>query len=104
MGAAPNRFRLLIAGALMLKPHLAAGIAAGLILLHSGVATAQDYPTKPVRIVTGEAGGSNDFAARLIASGITGPLGQTVIVDNRTGGVIAVEIVSKAVPDGHTLL
>jgi tripartite-type tricarboxylate transporter receptor subunit TctC len=76
--------------------------AVALLAPHAGFA--QDYPTKSVRIVTGEAGGSNDFAARIIATGITGPLGQTVIVDNRTGGVVAVEIVSRSVPDGHTLL
>ncbi len=65
---------------------------------------AQEYPSKSIRIVTGEAGGSNDYAARLLATGVVGPLGQPVIVDNRTGGVIAVEIVSKAQPDGYTLL
>src|SRR5689334_22274397 len=79
-------------------------IAASVIFFGCGAASAQDYPSKSIRIVTGEAGGSNDFAARLVAGGISGPLGQPVIVDNRTGGVIAVEIVSKAQPDGYTLL
>ena len=83
---------------------VAVALAAGITLFQTGAAAAQDYPAKPIRIVTGEAGGSNDFAARLIASGIAGPLGQSVITDNRAGGVIAVEIVAKAPPDGYTLL
>jgi tripartite-type tricarboxylate transporter receptor subunit TctC len=56
-----------------------------------------------VRIVTSGAGGGADFSSRLIAQGITGALGQQVIVDNR-GGVIPMELVSKSPPDGYTLL
>lgn len=74
----------------------------GVGVLGTGVAMVQSYPQKPVRIVTSAAGGGNDFAARLIANGLTESLGQQVIVDNR--GMIAIEIVSKAPPDGHTLL
>src|SRR6185503_6922350 len=77
--------------------------ALGLALL-SGVACAQIYPTKPVRIVTAEPGGGNDFAARLIAPGLTASLGQQVLVDNRPAGVIPGQTVAKAAPDGHTLL
>jgi hypothetical protein len=68
------------------------------------VATAfgQDYPVKPVRMVTAEPGGGNDFAARLIAQGLAGELGQRIIVDNR--GIGAAEIAAKAPPDGYTLL
>ena len=51
------------------------GIAAALALFPINMVFAQNYPSKPIRIVTGEAGGSNDFAARIIASGITAPLG-----------------------------
>jgi tripartite-type tricarboxylate transporter receptor subunit TctC len=69
-----------------------------------GLLFAQTFPTKPVRIVTAAAGGGSDFTARLIAQGITGPLGQPVIVDNRSsGGIIAGEVMSKSAPDGHTL-
>jgi tripartite-type tricarboxylate transporter receptor subunit TctC len=46
----------------------------------------------------------NDFSARLIAQGISGPLGQPVIVENRQNGTIAAEAVAKAPPDGYTLL
>jgi len=69
-------------------------------------AWAQEFPNKPVRIVTSGVGGGNDFAARLIATGITPALGQQVIVENRPGasGIIAAQAVSAAPPDGHTLL
>jgi tripartite-type tricarboxylate transporter receptor subunit TctC len=66
---------------------------------------AQEYPTKPIRIITSEAGGGGDFAARMVAQGISGPLGQQAIVDNRPGGgIILGTLVSKAPPDGYTLL
>ena len=72
--------------------------------LGATASTAQDYPTRPVRIVTSPPGGGNDFVARMIAQEISAPLGQQVIVDNRPGGVIPGEIVSKAPPNGYTLL
>ena len=68
------------------------------------VATAQDYPSRPIRIVTAAPGGGSDFTSRQIAQGISGPLGQPVIVDNRGPGFIAGEVLNKALPDGHTLL
>ena len=66
----------------------------------------QAYPIKPIRIVTAEAGGGNDFAARTIVRGIADSLGQQLIVDNRggAGGIIAAEIVARAPADGYTLL
>jgi tripartite-type tricarboxylate transporter receptor subunit TctC len=67
-------------------------------------AVAQDYPTKPVRIVASEAGGSGDFVARLLAQGLASAFGQQVVVDNRGGGVVAGDVVAKSPPDGHTLL
>jgi tripartite-type tricarboxylate transporter receptor subunit TctC len=70
----------------------------------SGAAFGQAYPTKPVRIVTAEPGGANDIAARLIAPGLSASLGQQFLIDNRPAGVIPGGIVSKAPPDGHTLL
>jgi tripartite-type tricarboxylate transporter receptor subunit TctC len=62
------------------------------------------YPSRPIRIVTSEAGGGLDFVARLVAQGLSPSLGQQVIVDNRPSGVFTGSIVSKASPDGYTLL
>ena len=67
-------------------------------------AYAQNFPHKPIRVLTSSAGSGNDAVARLIAQGISGPLGQQVIVENRPSGVIPIEIVAKAQPDGYTLL
>jgi tripartite-type tricarboxylate transporter receptor subunit TctC len=49
-------------------------------------------------------GGGNDLVSRLIAQGISGPLGQQVIVENRSGGLVAGEAAARAAPDGYTLL
>ncbi len=67
-------------------------------------ASTQDYPTKPIRIVTSGVGGGNDFAARLIAPGLTNALKQQVIVDNRPTVIIAAEIVARAAADGYVIL
>src|SRR5262249_22604804 len=73
--------------------------------LGTGIALGQNYPNKPIRIVAAEIGGGGEFTARLIAQGLASSLGQQVIVDNRGGsGSIPAEIVSKAPPDGYTLL
>ncbi len=64
------------------------------------------YPAKPIRIITSGAGGGSDFAARLIAQGLTTSLGQQVIVENRGGGsgIIAAQMLTRSPPDGHTML
>jgi tripartite-type tricarboxylate transporter receptor subunit TctC len=67
-------------------------------------AYAQNYPVKPVRIVTGGPGSNGDFASRLLASALAAPLGQQVFVENRPSGVILGETVAKSPADGHTLL
>ena len=64
---------------------------------------AQNYPEKPIRIITGTAGGGSDIAARILVQGIPGPLGQPVVVDNRTT-LLAIDAVSKAAADGYTVL
>ncbi len=64
---------------------------------------AQTFPGKPIRMISTEPGGGADFAARLIAQSISGPLGQPVIVDNR-GPILSIETAAKAPPDGYTLL
>jgi len=62
----------------------------------------ENYPNRPIRVVTAEAGGGSDVALRTITPGLASNLGQQVIVDNR--GIIAAELVAKALPDGYTLL
>jgi tripartite-type tricarboxylate transporter receptor subunit TctC len=66
---------------------------------------AHTYPYKPIRIVTSGVGGGSDFTARRVAEGISGPLGQPVVVENRGGGGAGTGgIVARATPDGYTLL
>jgi len=70
-------------------------------------AAAQQYPAKPVRIVVGfAAGGPTDVIARIIAQDMTAALGQSVVVENRTGAnaIIATELVARSAPDGYTML
>ena len=74
-----------------------------MLLLSCANASSQTYPSKPVRMVISGVAGTSNFAARLIAQGLTAALGQQVIVDGREGGVIAAEFVAKAPPDGYTL-
>lgn len=69
-----------------------------------GILYAQDYPTKPIRIVTSGLGGGNDIVARILAQGFSSSMGQQVIVENRGSGVAPGQAVSQAPPDGYTLL
>jgi tripartite-type tricarboxylate transporter receptor subunit TctC len=84
---------------------LAAGAAA--LPAASRIARAQAYPTRPVRIIVGQAAGSgSDIAARLLGQRLSERLGQPFVVENRpgAGGNIATEAVVRALPDGYTLL
>ena len=74
------------------------------IALASGLAHAQGFPSKPVHINAAGAGSGGDFLARLLAGEMAGPLGQPVVVENRTGGVILFMAVAKAPPDGYNLI
>jgi tripartite-type tricarboxylate transporter receptor subunit TctC len=84
--------------------HFVKKFLIALMVLSASLACSQEYPVKPIRIVTSSTGGGNDFAARIIAQGLTAPLGQQLIVENRPSGVIPGETVAKAPPDGYTLL
>jgi tripartite-type tricarboxylate transporter receptor subunit TctC len=102
--AAWKKIALLYQESVMLVSHIRVTVpSVGLVILVAVAAWGQDFPTKPIRIVAGGVGGGADFAARLVAQGISGPLGQQVIVDNRSSGVIPAQIVAQASPDGYTL-
>ncbi len=74
------------------------------VLAGAGIAAAQNYPAKPVRMLTAEVGGGSDFAACLVAQGLSAALGQQVVVENRAGGGVIAEAAARAPADGYNLL
>jgi tripartite-type tricarboxylate transporter receptor subunit TctC len=83
-----------------------AAIGAGLMVL-SAVASAQDYPARPIRmIIPFPPGGSNDVVGRMVATKLGDKIGKQVIVDNRAGagGVVGTEVAIASPADGYTLL
>lgn len=92
---------LALAAAAALAPAPAAAAAA------PPPAHADGYPSRPIRLVIGQApGGATDIVARAFAARWSEALGQTIVIDNRTGagGLIGTDMVAKAPPDGYTLL
>ena len=84
-------------------------VLASTVMLGAGTATAQEYPSGPVRFVVPlPAGGTMDIIARTVAAPVARALGQNVIVDNRPGGggggIIGTEAVARAPADGYTAL
>jgi tripartite-type tricarboxylate transporter receptor subunit TctC len=75
---------------------------ASAVTMSAGTVLGQDYPTKPVRIVTSDIGGAGDFVTRTLGPGLNAALGQAIVVENRPAN--AAEVVAKAPPDGYTLL
>jgi tripartite-type tricarboxylate transporter receptor subunit TctC len=82
------------------------GVLALLMAAAAGAAAADNYPTKPIRLLNPlAAGGPTDILARMVAQPLSESLGKTIVVDNRPGasGNIAAEMAAKAPPDGYTL-
>ena len=85
--------------------HLAAGAAA--LPAGARLATAETYPSRPVRLIVGSTpGAAPDVIARLIGQWLSQRLGQPFVIENRNGasGNLAAEAVVRAPPDGYTLL
>ncbi|MGH8662664.1 MAG: Bug family tripartite tricarboxylate transporter substrate binding protein [Burkholderiales bacterium] len=80
---------------------------AAIAVVVSPVAHAQDYPSRPVRLVVATSpGGGTDTLARILAAALGARLGQQFVVDNRPGGsgIVGTDLVARAAPDGNTLL
>jgi tripartite-type tricarboxylate transporter receptor subunit TctC len=87
-------------------PRLLVAVVATLVLAASGTSVAQNYPTKPIKLVLGfAAGGPTDVMGRALAQRLSTQLGQPVVVDNKAGAdsLIASQFVANAEPDGYTL-
>ena len=85
---------------------MACALAAALVIFVGSLAHAQDYPTRPVRLIVAfTAGGTADRTARLIAAKMESTLGQPVAVENKPGGngAVAAQYVAQSEPDGYTL-
>lgn len=69
----------------------------------SATALGQSYPSRPIRIVTGEAGGASELGARVMAPTLAKILAQPVVIENRPSA-LSIDVVAKAAPDGYTFL
>jgi tripartite-type tricarboxylate transporter receptor subunit TctC len=90
----------------MLRREFLGVLVGGAVTAWTGAAAAQDYPTRPIKlVVVTAAGGLMDVAARLTAEHVGRSLGQRILVENRpgSGGNLGAEAVAKAEPDGHTI-
>ena len=70
-------------------------------------ASAQNYPSKPIRVIAAQSAGSSlDTITRIVTNRLSEELGQQMVIDNRggAGGIIGIELAARAIPDGYTLL
>jgi tripartite-type tricarboxylate transporter receptor subunit TctC len=76
------------------------------LLALSVAASAQSYPSRPVKIIVPAGTGGPDIVARVVAAELQAQLGQPFVVENRPGanGIVGTDVVAKSAPDGHTLL
>jgi tripartite-type tricarboxylate transporter receptor subunit TctC len=89
------------------KWSLILGFLAASVLFVATDVTAQNYPTKPIRVIVGFGpGGVADLTCRVVAQKLSTQLGQQVLIENRpsAGGIVAADAVAKAAPDGYNLL
>src|SRR3954470_10805852 len=89
------------------EEHLKRSLAFALLAVIAGAAAAQQYPSKPVRVVIPwPPGGSNDVVGRIVMQKVAEFAGQQFIVDNRAGaaGSIGADVVAKAPPNGYTIM
>ncbi|WP_028605410.1 Bug family tripartite tricarboxylate transporter substrate binding protein [Ottowia thiooxydans] len=89
------------------RRHFLATLGAGLCVSAPGVALAQEFPNKPIRMLVGFApGGPTDILARIVATALTKAIGQSVVVDNRPGaaGALAAQTLAKSEADGYTVM
>ena len=87
--------------------YLLAAAAAAVLINAAGRASAQTYPTRPIRfVVPFAAGGGVDLTARIVAQNMSESLGQPILIENRTGagGIVGADVVAKSPPDGYTFL
>jgi len=90
-----------------MKHLVSSAVCAGALCLLAGAAPAQDYPSKPIRVIVPQSpGGSTDIAARMVTDRLAEVFKQNIVVDNRpgAGSLNGTDTVAKATPDGYTLL